>query len=194
MYGNIHIVAGHMRSGTSMMMDALTAGGMDSAYSHQRDSFKNTYSDDSYDPNSCGLYELDTQEYNRLGFPRSFAGKLIKVIDRFPLRMAPMDRIDVVFMRRDPEEIRQSFHAFTGEWLDASVINEKMELLKEIILNRKDVATFTELWYRDVLDHPLSCFDELQRAGWPIDTEKCISVVDTNKIRYKVEDLIEGII
>lgn len=44
----IYIVSGFMRSGTSMMMQALIAGGMQASFSTQRNQFANNLADDYY--------------------------------------------------------------------------------------------------------------------------------------------------
>ena len=53
-----YFVSGFMRSGTSMMMACLEAGGMDVAHREQRNQMLEQYSDENYSPNEGGLYEL----------------------------------------------------------------------------------------------------------------------------------------
>jgi len=73
------VVSGFMRTGTFMMMKALQAGGLDASYSQSRDTMKDRWKDEHYDPNIGGLYELNRKEYKQKNFPRQFDGRLIKV-------------------------------------------------------------------------------------------------------------------
>ena len=76
----IYVVSGFMRTGTSMMMKALEAGGMDASYKQSRDVMKDHYADEYYNPNIGGLYELEKQDYQKWDFPRDYEGKLIKAL------------------------------------------------------------------------------------------------------------------
>lgn len=80
----VYVIGGFMRSGTSMMMRALEAGGMEACYRKSRDQMKARYADDQYDPNAGGLYELERRDYRRPDFPIGYEGKLIKCLQRGP--------------------------------------------------------------------------------------------------------------
>ena len=54
----LYIVSGFMRTGTSMMMKALEAGGLEAAYQQSREAMRKRYADEHYDPNVGGRYEL----------------------------------------------------------------------------------------------------------------------------------------
>ncbi len=191
----LFVVSGFMRTGTSMMMRALEAGGMETAYKADRDKMKNHYADEHYDPNIGGLYELERQDYKNPDFPRSFEGKLIKALNIGVPRMAVMPNgIRVAFMRRDKEEVRQSYDAFFGQQLKVDNLDERMEKIKEVILNRKDVISFNEFWFREVIDNPYKHFQILEDGGWPIDIDKCTDMVDPKYCRFKLENLTVGIL
>ena len=110
----LYVVSGFMRTGTSMMMKALEAGGMDACYRQSRDEMKNRFADEHYDPNIGGLYELERGDYQKPDFPKGYEGKLIKALNQGIPKMAVMPEIRAVFMRRDAEEIRQSYMPFLG--------------------------------------------------------------------------------
>lgn len=192
----LYVVSGFMRTGTSMMMRALEEGGMDAVYKQSRDVMKNRHADEHYDPNIGGLYELERADYKKPDFPRKYKGKLIKALSRGVPSMAVMkDGIKVIFMRRDKEEIRQSYNAFFGNPLNPNLnITKHLNDIKERILNRKDIISFDELWFRDVVNNPLLYFKHLKKVGWPIDPDKASSVVDANYLRFKQENLTIGII
>ncbi len=190
----LYVVSGFMRTGTSMMMKALEAGGLKTAYVQERNNLVEAFKDDYYNPNPNGLYELSRTEYRKLGFPRDYKGKLIKALHTSVPNMAVMeDGIRVVFMRRDQEEIRQSYLAFFNASIQHPIFDigfqERMDLIVEQIRNRKDVLSCTELWYREVVGNSRSSLEKLKQEGWPIDIDKSLYAIDPSLLRYKREEL-----
>lgn len=192
----LYVVSGFMRTGTSMMMRALEAGGMDARYRQSRDEMKNRYADERYDPNVGGLYELARQDYRRLGFPHGYEGHLIKALNTGVPSMSVMSHgIRVVFMRRDSEEIRQSYLAFFNrELLEAPNLDRKMEDIIERIQNRKDVLSLDVFWYREIVAQPQKHFEALAAHGWPVNPATAAAMVEPALCRYKIEDLTVGVI
>lgn len=192
----VYIVSGFMRTGTSMMMRCLELGGMEAVYSREKDESKNDFSDESYDPNEGGLYEMDREDYHVPNFPDMHKGKLIKLLNLGTFGLKPMPKLKVVFMRRDPEEVRQSYVAFFGdikkERMTVENIGQAMALNIQLLNNRKDTDVL-EFWYRDVVEDPRKYFTLLKENGWPIDVEKCVSGVNKDLLRFKIEELTPGI-
>jgi len=192
----LYIVSGYMRTGTSMIMKALEEGGMIAEYNQSREKMRLHYADEKYDPNFGGLYELDVREYRNDDFPRKYKGKLIKALGRtIPIMRVMPNGIRVVFMRRDIEEIRQSYLAFFGSNLrNIEGLDKRMEDTIEIIKNRKDVLNIDVFWYREVLQNPQKHFEILKSHNWNINIEKAVRVIDPKYCRYKREELIEGVV
>lgn len=194
----LYVVSGFMRTGTSMMMRALEAGGLEAVYAPSREDMRRKYSDSDYDPNEGGLYELEREQYQAIDFPRAYDGKLIKCLNMGVVTMATMPYgIMCVFMRRDVEEIRQSYDAFFGKqlgMLDPETFQRRMDLIVERIENRWDVTSLTQLWFRQVVDNPMMYFRQLAEEGWPIDPVKAAAVVNPELCRYKVEELEVGVL
>ncbi len=190
----IYIVSGFMRTGTSMMMRSLEAGGIEAIKRQSREDMRERYADKDYNPNEGGLYEIETTDYQTKSFPKQFKGKVIKLLNAGTSKMSVCSK-KIIFMRRDSEEIRQSYQAFFGNELRIKnedidfIIDENIELLR----NRKDVD-IQVFWYRDVVSNPKKHFEILKNSGWPIDVEKCISVVKTDLCRFKKEELTIGIV
>ncbi len=193
----VYIVSGYPRSGTSMMMRALIAGGLDGVYRDARNAMARRASDAEYAPNPGNeLFELADWEYQAPGFPRAFAGKLIKAVT---VHARALDVVPggtrVVFMRRDAEEIRQSYLAFfpnrrapTSE----QITNEVEWTLRQMRDRRSfEVAEFR---YREVLAAPFGHFAELAGRGWPIDAAAAAREVDPGQIRYRAETLAAGVL
>ena len=201
----LYIVSGFMRTGTSMMMKALEAGGLDAQYRQSRETMRQRFADDKYDPNVGGLYELEREDYLKPGFPRGYEGKLLKALNMEHARPNGVVKsfdimpngMRVVFMKRDAEEIRQSFDAFFNKQLSEENIekmNERFKGCLERIRNRKDVVSCHDFWYREVVEKPKKHFQILKDAGWNIDVEKCVKMVKPKFYRFRKENLTKGVI
>lgn len=191
----IHVISGYFRSGTSAMMQALIAGGMSAAWSETRNEVATAHADEHYSPNPNGLYEVPLKEYGGVRFPLQYHGKLIKVmlwgLDH--LAVNP-EGYRVVIMRRDPEEIRQSYEAFFGKKCPSlDEYAERIERAKSMLLNRGDVEGVTIMGYREVIDSPAEHFIHLRRCGWPIDPLEAAATIDPAQYRFRRELLTVGI-
>lgn len=185
----IYIVSGYMRSGTSMMMQCLEAGGMSVLRSDERDQLNNVHSDDNYKPNPNGLYEPSIFEMHQPNWPKQHEGKVIKVVAPFINNLA-IHRYQVIFMRRDSEEIRQSYEAAFGGKLMCKDIDKTVETVFGILSNRRDVEHITEISYYDMLDDPEKKLSEL---SWPINIKDAVKAVDINLYRFKLNSLVKGL-
>jgi len=196
----VYLVSGYMRTGTSMMMKALEAGGMEAVYNPIRENLNKFHGDEYYQPNGGGFYELQRHEYRHRDFPLMYEGKLIKMLFKglTRLRVLPTG-YRVVFMQRDPEEILQSYDAFfqvqggIPEQVHA-VINDYYPMMNDNLArlrNRKDTEVVT-LWYRAVVENPIGAFEYLWDSGWPIDPQKAAAIVDPTLYRFRKEQLAIG--
>ncbi len=168
-----YVVSGFMRTGTSMMVKALEAGGMSACYSEAKNDFMHPYAREDYHPNVNGLYELEDADYKAWDFPKGYEGKLIKSLNAGVTRFAVMpEGIKVVFMMRDPQEIQASFIKFFGKEISSKQIDtyeRDMADIRERIGNRKDVKSLCIMYYDDVLADPVTAFARLRHYGFPID-------------------------
>lgn len=192
----VYVIGGWMRSGTSMMMRALRAGGMDVAYSPAREETRRRHADQWYDPNAGGLLELDQADYQAPGFPAGYEGRLIKCLRSGPSRMAHMPGgIRVVYMLRDHEEQRQSLLAFFGR-VPPSVQQLEAETARNLaaIRARADIALMT-LEYTTVLADPHAAMAGVARFfGVRLDVAAAAAVVDPALYRYRAPELVPGIV
>lgn len=176
------------------MMRALIAGGMSAAWSEARDKMAQAHADEHYHPNRSGLYEVPLAEYGSVDFPLTYQGKLIKVMSfgLDGLAVNPQG-YRVVLMRRDPEEIRQSYEAFFDQPLRMpwfSQYAERMERAVKMLRNRNDVLSVDVMQYRDLVANPLA---ELAILDWPIDARAAAETIDPQQYRFKRELLTVGI-
>lgn len=196
----IYVVSGYMRTGTSMMMRGCIEGGLEPLYSPKRDEvLRGQTADDWYTlQGGASVYEPDMQQMTELArTPEIHGGKVVKVMFG-GLPMLAEHAYHYVFMRRDPEEIRQSYEgAFVrsrlGWLMEPGSYERHMRVAVCGIEDRADTLSLTELEYRDVLDDPLAAFRRLRDAGWPIDVAQAAAVVDPEMCRYRLETLEVGL-
>lgn len=193
----IYIVTGYMRSGTSMMMQCLTKGGLSPIVDEKREEMNNRHGDAYYKPNRHGFYELSMSDFRDLKFPTQYEGNLIKILRPGVAVMRPYaGGYHVVCMTRDKEEIRQSYEAFFGYPNRDSYFSQYDDFLdwvKEHLDNRKDVLSNHFFNYREVVENPLPHFSQLKKTGWPINTNLASSAIDKSQCRFRIENLTIGI-
>lgn len=182
-------------------MRALEAGGMTVASSPERDQMAAVHADEHYQPNpDSKLYEVPLREYGNVDFPLAYQDKLIKVMlwGLDGLAVNP-DGYRVVIMRRDPEEIRQSYEAFFGHplrhpWM--AEYEQRIEKVSMAMRNRRDVASAAILSYADLVSQPVNVMWSLVRRGWPLsgsDIDKAAATINPDLYRFRRERLTVGI-
>lgn len=198
----IYLVTGFQRSFTSMMMNALEAGGLSCVYDKDYDKRHEEYIKPDYHPNPDGYYEPSDQTKRVFElYPERFDGKAIKLIGNYGwLRLPEWDgAYSVVLMVRDPNEIATSYERFFGHkpvWEDP-VSGEKIEFSPDFyqrlmfslaaqLQNRKDVVSFVLLNGKNVIENPLSAFYYLKDNGWPIEPWWAASQVKPNLYRNRL--------
>lgn len=176
------------------MMQALAAGGLEAAYDKRRNEHIASLGDDQYSPNPSGVFEISFAEYDQPDFPLSYREKLIKVFADGIYNLAQHE-YKIVFMLRDPEEIRQSYEAMLSSLSERRYrlrdYQAKTQRCLAYLAQRPDVQHVV-LNYRDVVFNPLRWFSFLRGAGWPIDTERAARVVDPKLYRFRREILAIG--
>ena len=197
----LYIVSGFMRSGTSMMMDALSAGGRSHGlrceWSRERDEAMNAiHADSGFSPNES-YREVPLQEYSGLTFPLQYDECLIKIMS-WGLREMRKITHRIVFMVRDPMEIAESMERSFGhgpvmlqdgikqDWRqnDAAWRVGYWRQMKAAIVaaeTRADCQSLTVLDYSYVLRHPIAAMQRL--PYWPIDAATAASVINPEKKR-----------
>lgn len=187
--GALIVVSGLPRSGTSMMMKMLEAGGLEIVTDGER-----TADED----NPKGYYELERVKELDKGGDKSwlgaYRGKVVKVIS-FLLRELPDDfSYKVIFMRREMEEVlasQKKMEDRRGE--ESQTEDEKMtELYKNhlwrvnyLLKNSKNFV-FLEVPYREVLERPGDWARRVAEfIGGELDVEKMAAVADPKLYRNR---------
>lgn len=187
----IVVVSGLPRSGTSMAMKMLEAGGLNLATDGIR-----TADED----NPKGYYELehvkDLSKAEDKSWLTSHRGEVVKIIT-YLLRHLPTDNnYKVVLMRRDLEEVVASQNKMLGRRGEAQHTEDErmMELFKDdlwkanYLLKHAPHIEALEVHYGEVVSDPLT---EAQRMGeflgHDLDLESMASVVDPELYRNRAK-------
>ena len=180
-----YIVSGLERSGTSLLMQVLEAGGAPVAYDKSREP-------DAHNPR--GYFELEGGRIinkvmkGTFKFDR-YSDKFIK-ITAFGLKHLPEGDYKIIFMTRNLDEIVDSQHKMyeskvplsredTKELLDKLLSKTKKELK-----NRKDVKILY-VNYNRLINQPDVQLKSIKRFLGDFDIEKAKRVIDTNLYRSR---------
>ena len=182
----ITIVSGLPRSGTSMMMKMLEAGGMQLLTDHQR-----TPDED----NPKGYYEFQRvkklKEGDTAWLPLA-QGKAVKVISALLEYLPPEYSYKVVFMRREMHEILASQRQMLirrDEPTDKVSDDEMTALFQKHL---RQVETWLQsrahinVNYRQVIEEPEAQVNKVvQFFGNTLDTQPMLAVVDPHLYRQR---------
>ncbi|HST22362.1 MAG TPA: sulfotransferase domain-containing protein [Blastocatellia bacterium] len=184
----ITIVSGLPRSGTSMMMSALVAGGLPAL----TDSIRTADED-----NPKGYFELEkVKERDRDNSCLEDArGKVVKIISALLKRLPDQHQYKIIFMRRNMDEILASQKQMLirrGEPTD-KVSDERMAEMfgkhlrdVEAWLEKQSNMDVLYVSYNEMLDNPASSIEMINRfLGGALDGEKMTSAVDRKLHRQR---------
>ena len=184
----ITIVSGLPRSGTSMMMKMLAAGGIEALTDNMRTA------DES---NPKGYYEFE--KVKELAKDQSWLpdarGRAVKIISALLKHLPPGYAYKVIFMRRNMDEILASQRQMLmrrGEPTD-TVSDERMaemfgKHLKDVEawLDKQPDVDVLYINYNEVLKSPEEHIEQINRFfGNGLDTKSMTSIVDQALYRQK---------
>ncbi|MCA9920856.1 MAG: sulfotransferase domain-containing protein [Anaerolineales bacterium] len=189
----VTVVSGLPRSGTSMMMKMLEAGGIPPLTDHDRK---------ADDDNPKGYFEFERvkkMDEGDVSWLVDAQGKAVKVISQL-LKYLPVDyEYRVIFMRRNMDEILASQKKMLinrgedpnkADDEEISALFEKH--LQSVIswLRTQPNVSALYIHYTDMLTNPIPQVMQINQfmGGW-MDTEAMASVVDPNLYRNRKEKL-----
>lgn len=184
----IYLVSSFYRSGSSMMMRCLDAGGMQIVYTRKQINYVAFH---GYYPTPGGIFETGVSEFRRPDFIQRYDGKAAKATI-YNLMDLPRHEYRLIFMLRNPESIRRSMlrYAPTAQFPneDLTWLYEKAtDTILTALEKRGDYQVITTR-YEDIINNPVIEFERIRSFGFPIDVDKATGIVDARLQRNKVED------
>ncbi len=184
----ITIVSGLPRSGTSLMMRMLEAGGMKVLTDKIRK---------ADDDNPKGYYEFERvkQIENDSGWLKDAEGKVVKMISALLKHLPDGYNYKIIFMRRKIEEILASQKQMlkrrgkpTDEVSDKKMAKLYQEHLKQVekwLTNRTNFSILN-ISYNNILENPVLNVRKINFfLNNSLDTDKMVSVVDKKLYRQR---------
>jgi len=185
----ITVVSGLPRSGTSMMMKMLEAGGLLPVTDNIRTADKD---------NPKGYYEYERVKKMPDGDTEwlgKATGKTVKVISALLEHLPSAYTYKVIFMLRDMQEILASQHQMlvrSNKPTDKVSDDDLAEMYRKHLakvrtwLAEQENISIMYVDYNDIMSNPGSYPERIQRfLGFPLDIEKMKTVVDPNLYRQR---------
>ena len=193
-YGrDIVVVTGLPRSGTSMMMRMLEAGGLEVVTDGRR------VADED---NPRGYYELERVKELDKGGDKAWVsetrGKVLKVISHLLEHLPDDSSYRVLFMRRDLDEVIASQNRMLVNRQETNPVSDeraKQAFRKHIVQTKVRMRTranfvMLEVHYRNALDEPRAEAERVARfLGGGLDVERMAGVVEARLYRNQAQKL-----
>ncbi len=191
-YGEITIVSGIPRSGTSMMMQLLEAGGEVILTDNIRQA-------DETNPKGYYEYEPVKNTAQNKDWLFDAKGKTVKVIAQLLTHLSQKFKYKVIFMLRDIDEIILSQETMLMKTKPgkmtmnydvtlASKYQEGLDIVKSWEQRNNNVEILY-LQYKDVINNPDTALLKVQTfLGKELDIEKMKTVIDKSLYRSKVNE------
>ncbi|HKR06237.1 MAG TPA: alkaline phosphatase family protein [Bacteroidia bacterium] len=188
----IYIVSGLPRSGTSMMMQLLDAGGMNILADEKRKADKH---------NMHGYFEFEPVKSiaRDASWLEQARGKAVKIIAQNLLQLPSRYQYKIIFMTRNLDEIIHSQQVMLGKAAPGKVTNYPVMLAEAFKTTLKKIKKLEEeinfrflfIDYKNILENPREhIFDIEQFTGMELDTDKMLSAIDSNCYRSRAENIL----
>ena len=189
-YGDeIVVVSGLPRSGTSMMMKMLEAGGLEVMTDGVRGSDED---------NPKGYFEVERVKQLEKEPDKSWVsearGSVLKVISHLLKELPDENYYLVIFMRRSLDEVVASQNKMLERRGEENPIEDERvtDLYRKHIIHSKVMMRerrnfeLLEVQYRDALDDPVAFADRVRAfLGGRVDSERMVSAVDSSLYRNR---------
>jgi hypothetical protein len=193
-YGEeVIVVSGLPRSGTSMVMSMLDAGGLPILTDHVRQADED---------NPKGYFEFekvkDLAETNDKSWLKEARGRAVKVISHLLKELPDENFYRIIFARRNLQEIIASQNIMLKRQAAANPVEDAkaIELYRKHLVNvrflvrRKPNLEMLELAYTEVLDDPETTAERIsQFLGGNLNTRAMSAVVDRRLYRNRKDEL-----
>lgn len=180
------VVSGIPRSGTSLIMQILQAGGLDILSDHKREADKN---------NPKGYLELESVKNlsNDNSCLINQTGKAVKVISHLLKFLPKNQKYKIIFINRDVNEIIKSQQKMLKDkikYYSSKVLKKafKKELNNvKIWINKKPNIEILNLSFKDVIKNPKKEINKIIKfLDVPLNRNKMINIIDPDLYRNKI--------
>ena len=186
----VYLVSSFHRSGSSMMMRCLEAGGMKVRSTDAHDSMNINRAD--YVPNPNGFYAPPSDEV--IAYPSFYndtAGKVMK-LQRYDFSSLPKASYKIIYLKREPKEIIASMRKFTPylSWGHMECAVYLYDILQPAVIRnikKRGDTEVLELNYREIVESPNKQFQTIRDFGLNIDVDKAAAMVDPALYRLRLE-------
>jgi len=181
----IVVVSGLPRSGTSLMMQMLQKGGLQTLTDHERKA-------DQSNPKGYFEYQPVKSLHKDNSWLHEAKNKSVKVVAPLLKFLSPEYRYKVIFMKRDLTEVIKSQQKMIGKNPDILPFNlfeayNKQLNQVEIWKNKEPGVELIYLDYKEVLEHPGQVADKLSAfIGSKLNKSEMLTCVDKTLYRNKV--------
>lgn len=182
------VVSGVPRSGTSLVMQMLAAGGVDIATDNIRKADRD---------NPKGYFEVEKVKKLKddASWLKDIRGKAIKIVSPLLYHVLPTLRYKVIFVQRNMQEILDSQNKMyqrlqkSAPDIEDSVLAEKFNLHLQKIrdwIRKKSNIECLYVHYREIVSDPLGQAHKIQEfLHLPIDVELMSKVIDPSLYRNR---------
>ena len=189
----IILVSGLPRSGTSLMMEMLQAGGIPIV----TDNFRA-----ADDDNPLGYYEFERVKRIPTGdtaWLSQESGKAVKIIAPILTYLPDIYLYKVVFMKRDMEEVlasqremlkrRNQDHQLDKEEKIRDVFHQNQRSVIKF-MKEHDNFSFTLCDYNELLRDPIPCIQKIMRfLDLRVDQEQLVKIINPNLYRQRLKNI-----
>ena len=187
--GEIVVVSGLPRSGTSMMMQMLKEGGVDILTDEERKA-------DNSNPKGYLEYEKVKGLAMDNSWVHEASGKAIKVIAQLINHLPDEYNYKIIFMERELDEVLVSQQKMLGKNPDPNTIPMGLYTAFQKQLDKmyawvesQPTVELMKVKYTDVLEKPIEVAEEVASfIDMDLDGEAMASVVDKDLYRNRVKD------
>ncbi len=211
----VNIVASYMRCGSTAVMHGCAAGGMSTIWTPGRaERFEQATAGPGYSLNHGNLYELElcpacfgsypnpdcdtigclTMVYNHLDRYRGCVMKITMKLAHKTLHELPeFDGYKAVFLLRGYDEIAASHEAAFGALprITEDEYVERMHIGFEDFPGEKQSVKVRDGLLHDDFGTRVTAWEQL---GWPLDHVAAARAIEPDRIRYRTERMVPGIL
>ena len=184
--GQITVVSGLPRSGTSLMMQMLDKGGATMLTDGKREA-------DISNPKGYYEYEPVMSIHKDNSWLGKAKDKAVKIVGPLLQHLDPTYRYKVIFMTRDLNEVIKSQRVMQGkdpETLPLKLLESYNKLLKKVQLwdGKEPGVEMLYVNYKELLDNPAPILDQIEAfMGVDLDKDQMAGCIDKSLHRNRVE-------